>query len=180
MSDTHKNVNPRGGQAAMRRRFEDKYMTEPMSGCWIWVGTINNKGYGLFRFRGKTTSAHRVSFLLHVGNIPSDIFVCHKCDVPSCVNPEHLFLGTHADNMLDMVRKGRVDRTKKASGERCGQARLTSKQAQEIFSTDLRTTDTKLSVKYGVSRAAIWQIRSGKSWRRATNSQAIVAQGEPK
>jgi hypothetical protein len=75
--------------------------------CWLWTGALNSKGYGSMGFEGKTTSTHRLSYLWFKGEIPEGMFVCHTCDVPSCVNPEHLFLDTNSGNMKDMFKKGR-------------------------------------------------------------------------
>ena len=88
-------------------RFMAKVSPEPNSGCWLWVGAARQTGYGNFFLGSKSISAHRAAWLLHRGGIPDGMCVCHHCDVPSCVNPEHLFLGTHLDNMRDMDAKGR-------------------------------------------------------------------------
>jgi len=72
--------------------------------CWYWTGHLNSKGYGIF----KKKLAHRASYKLFVGPIPPDMLVCHTCDTPDCVNPEHLFLGTFKDNTRDMINKGRA------------------------------------------------------------------------
>jgi len=76
-------------------------------GCWNWAASLNNKGYGWFRIRGKTFTAHRASWMLFRGSIPAGMCVLHKCDNPQCVRPSHLFLGTMRDNTQDMIRKGR-------------------------------------------------------------------------
>lgn len=78
----------------------------PESGCWLWEGTTDPKGYGSLSIKDDRYRAHRISYLAFIGD-PGSLFVCHKCDVPGCVNPKHLFLGTHSDNMIDSVRKRR-------------------------------------------------------------------------
>ncbi len=80
----------------------------PESGCWIFEGFIHKLGYGQMMMAGKTIKAHRASWVMFNGPIPPRMFVCHTCDTPSCINPKHLFLGTCADNVHDMMRKGRA------------------------------------------------------------------------
>lgn len=98
----------------MLERFEEKFIPVTESGCWIWTASCHERGYGLFHTgrnlkKGKMEFAHRVSYELYKGVRPSDEeCVCHSCDNPYCVNPSHLFIGTHKDNMDDMKRKGRL------------------------------------------------------------------------
>ena len=87
--------------------FNSYCIPEPMSGCWLWMYNTNLKGYGQMRFRGTTMLSHRVSYLLNKGDIPVGMLVLHTCDTPSCINPDHLWLGTYQDNVDDMKIKGR-------------------------------------------------------------------------
>ncbi|CAK0776657.1 hypothetical protein CCP3SC1AL1_850005 [Gammaproteobacteria bacterium] len=75
--------------------------------CWLWIGAKRN-GYGAFRKNKKVIQSHRLSYEYHNGSIDNGLFVCHKCDVRNCVNPEHLFLGTQSENMIDCSKKGRL------------------------------------------------------------------------
>lgn len=94
--------------ATLLTRFESKYEPVPFCGCWLWTASTNSKGYGTIAVaKNKTEMAHRVAYQLFVGEIPQGKTVLHRCDTPCCVNPDHLFLGTRADNSLDMNVKGR-------------------------------------------------------------------------
>lgn len=87
--------------------FQAKIKSDP-SGCWLWTGFLSKLGYGELTRHGKKAAAHRVAYTIWIAEIPDGMHVLHKCDVPACCNPEHLFLGAHADNMRDMAQKGRA------------------------------------------------------------------------
>lgn len=106
-------MRPRHEDSKTRlQRFNERWTPEPNTGCWLWTGGTIGFGYGCFVLDAadKARTAHRASYVLHVGEIPSGMEVCHACDVPQCVNPSHLFLGSHADNMADCSAKGRTQR----------------------------------------------------------------------
>jgi hypothetical protein len=106
-ADCH-NALERGDRT--RRTVEERFLSfvEKSDGCWIWRGTKYRTGYGQFRLNRRLWAAHRASYTLFVGQIPRGHVVRHKCDVPSCVNPDHLELGLYEDNLADMVARGRV------------------------------------------------------------------------
>lgn len=130
--------------------------------CWLWVSNRDRYGYGRFlgAVRGVSTKfAHRFSYMLHKGDIPSGMLVCHKCDNPPCVNPEHLFLGTESDNMNDKISKGRH---RAAFGENAGRAILTEEQVRAIL-VDPRP-HTAIAADYGVKGSTIGSIKQRVSW----------------
>lgn len=131
--------------------------------CWEWIGPRGKRRYGWFCFQGVSQSAHRFVFELVNGPIPKGMFVCHQCDNPACVRPEHLFLGTPKDNTHDMLRKGR---RVLLMGEQNGAARLSNADVarlRELSHAGARGTD--LAKTFNISEAQVSVIRSGKSRR---------------
>lgn len=92
-------------------RLSDRYKIDLDTGCFVWMASKNNNGYGQLTINGKTCKASRLMWMMVNGDIPDGMHVLHKCDNPACVNPDHLFLGTHNENMSDKVAKNRQSRT---------------------------------------------------------------------
>lgn len=134
-------------------------------GCWNWIGARDPKGYGRVRIGNQTELAHRVAWVEQNGPIPDGLFACHHCDNPSCVNPDHLFLGTVRDNAHDMVAKGRSAKNDRR-GEDIGTAKLTVRQVQEMRAMYVPkvVTQPMLAALFGVSRSTVSAIVSGRNW----------------
>lgn len=131
--------------------------------CWEWTACKNSAGYGQIRINGKAELAHRVSWELANGPIPDAMYVLHRCDNPSCVRPDHLFLGTSSDNTQDMISKGR---RVILYGEDAGTAKLTNAQVEAmrfLYATGEYST-YKLGEMYGISHFGAWEIVTGKRY----------------
>lgn len=160
--------------------------------CWTWQGARAGFGYGSFRFNGRTHAAHRVAWLLTYGDIPDGKLVLHHCDTPCCVRPDHLFLGSMADNVADMIQKGRARRgnisqypptaEQRARGARHGARTHPERVRRGESATDVRLTaeqvvairqryavgelnQKQLAHVYGVSHSNINQIITRRTWR---------------
>lgn len=146
-------------------RFWDKVKKEGPDDCWIWQGSLSLPGgYGMVSWHGTLKYAHRVALSLVDGDWDSPMLVCHSCDRPPCCNPKHLWRGTHLDNMLDKVGKGRliVSGNSGRPGETNAASKLTVVQVQEIRMSKL--SDKKLASHYGVSHGHIFRIRNRIAW----------------
>lgn len=147
-----------GKEASLNEKLKFEPITE--TGCYIWVGPDMPNGYGRVFIQGKYHYAHRVMYELTFGPVSPGMSVLHRCDVPACVNPCHLFLGTHAENMADMVRKGRSPRQPGEANE--SGAKLTAKDIPEIRSDG--RTHREIAVDYGVSHRTIGKIKNRQDW----------------
>ena len=144
-------------------RFEPELNT----GCWLWTGALSKCGYGNLRAGGKNHRAHRFFYEANFGPIPANLFVCHKCDTPACVNPAHLFLGTPKDNTQDALRKGRPLRPHvPVFGERQHSAKLDENAVRFIRASGW--TQTKCAAFFCVGQNAISKIRRGVTWKHVT------------
>ena len=138
------------------------------SSCWLWTGATNSVNYGMFYVRKRRVLAHRYSLEINGKKLTSKDVVAHKCDNSLCVNPDHLFIGTQADNLADMRKKGRgsFDGLKYGRGKR-GETnanhKLTSEQVIEIRKSTEKVG--KLAKKLGVSHSVVSNIRNGKTWK---------------
>lgn len=144
-------------------RFTCKLMVDESSKCWNWIGAKSKNGYGHISVNGRVQQAHRVSYEMHVGVIQDGLEICHRCDNTSCVNPDHLFAGTHKENMNDCKIKGRG---KGLVGEDNKRAKLTREDV--IFIRSSSMTNTALGKMFGVSNVAVSYARSGKNWSSAS------------
>jgi len=159
-------MNPNILSQSLLKRFEDKYIPVPESGCWIWTACCCSEGYGKIHDGIKLERAHRVSWEIHNGPIPKGdgyhgTCVLHRCDVRACVNPDHLFLGSIADNISDMIAKGR-QRHSSLKGTAHGMSKLSSIDAVKIFN-DPRF-QTAIASDYGISQTTISKIKRGEHW----------------
>ena len=154
-------------RASFSERFEDYISPEPNSGCWLWDGgnVKTQKGYYPIGVNGKTKQVHRFAYERYRGPVPPGLLVCHTCDVRCCVNPDHLFLGTQKENMIDAMSKGRC-RGMFLSGESNRQSKLTKNQVIEIRSNYVpyKNSARKLAERFGVARETVQDIISGRKW----------------
>ncbi len=160
---------PRGfyERRPLLQRFTENVIIDESTECWNWTAAKFSNGYGAIRNDGRQCRAHRVSLELHRGPIPSGLCVCHHCDNPGCVNPEHLFLGTQADNVADKIAKGRQVNLRGAAvsnpGTANGNAKLAESDVAAIRSA-IGVSQRKLAARFGVGRTQIRRILAGESW----------------
>lgn len=146
--------------AAIRPTKRDKFEQQiaKSDGCWIWTGLTDKDGYGLLNYDGVQYRANRVALELDGRPVSEGLYACHHCDTPACVRPDHLYAGTPLENSRDAVARGQSPR-----GERQHMAKLTEDAVRHIRSSS--ESEKALALKFGVSDAAIYMVRAGKTWR---------------
>lgn len=165
-----------GIEAALVQRFMTKFAKGLGDACWEWQAAKTSRGYGKIGAggkRGKTLLAHRLSYRIHLGEIPEGLQVCHKCDNRACVNPDHLFLGTNSDNVQDMISKGRFV-SYDMNGEKNPSAKLSAQQAETI-KLRLKSGECrrKIAADFGVSYSLIGEIARGKLWATSPTDPSV-------
>ena len=147
--------------------FPNKVIPEPNSGCWLWTAAVASHGYGTFK---KNRTAHRYSCELANGTIPNGMYVLHKCDNKLCANPNHLYIGTKSDNSIDAYARGQMDNIRHPSREDHPLSILTEDQVKEIRLLPTgrlprgKNIIADMARRFGVSAAAIYDVRLGRSW----------------
>lgn len=159
----------------LKQRFWAKVDSSSEDGCWNWTASVAGKGYGQIKLPGtrRQAYAHRLSYEFHNGPIPQGLMVLHRCDNPRCVRPDHLFLGTGADNLGDMAAKGRH-----LYGERNSKHRLTERQVHTIFDlSGAGLSQAKIAKEVGIGQPQVGRILRGERWhhvwlKRRSSSEA--------
>ena len=161
------------------RRFEAKVMPVPFSGCVIWLNGTNERGYGVFWNGERLEKAHRFAYRAYLDeNLPDDIDLLHKCDVPCCVNPLHMRPGTHLENVQDMWAKSRAT-VQIRVGEAQTQAKLSDEKVariRDLYATGL-FKQRDLAAMYGVSQSQIWKVVNRKGWKTASGVTLETGRG---
>lgn len=144
--------------------LEERFITKihKTASCWNWIAGKGWNGYGRFKFQGKMIKAHRFSYLLYIGDIPENMLILHSCNNRACVNPEHLLLGNHTQNM-----QHRQESNRQVQGEKHHQAKLTDKKVKEIrkLYSSQKISQKKLSEKYNIGTTQISRIINNQNWR---------------
>lgn len=146
------------------QRFDDSYIPEPNSGCWLWEKSLSIDGYGKIWVKNQMRSANRVSFERYKHKLTNNEYALHKCDNPSCVNPDHLFCGSKSDNNKDRMNKGRSSR-----GCKHHQSKLSNQEVLGIFNDTRRIID--IAISYNISQSTICDIKAKRTWGWLTDDK---------
>lgn len=153
-----------------KERFDRWWKEDPETGCWLWQGKLLSTGYGQFNLDGtRPVLSHRAAWILHKGEIPENpnsayktYYMCHKCDNPQCVNPDHLFLGDQQSNMDDKMGKGRHGYGI-SQGANHGNAKVTEDDVRTIRASS--DSLTVLAKRYGIAKSTMAAIRKRETWK---------------
>lgn len=153
----------------LKQRLLERRRIDPDTGCWLWDGSLDSKGYGQIKVggrRGKLWRVHRLAAVVFLGfDGDSAVQVLHKCDTPACFNPDHLFLGTISDNVRDMYVKGRRSYQGYARGEKVGGSKLTPDLVLEIRRRlSLGETQRSIAKAFGIHQTTVRDIKSRHIW----------------
>lgn len=147
------------------KRILEKFIIDPVSGCWNWIGAKHDSGYGRIQIRPRLWPVHRFIYeSCHGVELNRKIFVCHSCDNPACINPNHLFAGDALANNRDSVLKGR-----NSHGEKSKEALISSATAISIAKKEGKYSD--VAAEYGVSMSVVIQIKQGKRWKQTVPTE---------
>jgi hypothetical protein len=141
-------------------RFWENVQKAEGEACWLWTGARDRRGYGYLSVEGRFAGAHRASWMIHQGPIPPGMGVLHRCDTPPCVNPAHLFIGTHLDNMADRDQKGRTRK-----GETQPRARLTGEAVADIRRRHAAGEEiASIAADHGIAQTTVTNVANGARW----------------
>ena len=137
------------------------------NGCIEWIGAISSTGYGSLTYKQRRYTSHKISYTINYGKVPKGLCVLHKCDNRSCINPDHLFLGTLKDNVHDMMQKGRNNQAREFGNNNCKLSNQQVVDIRESYKTQ-KTSHRKLAKEYGVNHRVIGRIITGEARKHAT------------
>lgn len=168
------------------KKLLNNVLIDESNKCWEWVGAKSSEGYGRYNYqvdrKQKHMAAHRLSYTLFIGPIKDKFFVCHKCDNPCCVNPDHLFLGTHKENMDDMRHKGRSNykfahRENRFIGEKNGRVVLSEGDVIKVLQMRGHASERDVARTFNVAHSSIRRIWIGATWKHITLEGAAKNEG---
>ena len=151
------------GNEPLSKRIFDGSMTIPESGCWIWMRALTRSGYGQLTYLNRHMEAHRASWITHRGEIPDGLGVLHRCNIRSCVNPDHLYLGGQKENVADAIAAGTFRSPPRRLGSFHPLSKLNEGQARKIkYGTEPAVV---VADSFGVKVQTVYAIRSGRQWK---------------